>query len=100
MTMKPLVCLSFLCVCVILLSCEVEAFSDLACPANYHYCEGTIYCCPSGYICTGTSTCLHLAIIIGPIVGLVILIVCVVVCCICCRRRRSTPGVVYSPTPQ
>lgn len=99
--MKATMCLGFVCLWIFLFSSVVESqLSDASCPYDYHYCEGTIFCCQSGYICTGTTTCLHLAIIIGPIVGLVVLIVCIVVCCICCRRRRATPGVVYSPTPQ
>ncbi|XP_061192857.1 uncharacterized protein LOC133201074 [Saccostrea echinata] len=98
--MKIVTCFTFICACAISFSGEVKGLSDIFCPPNYHHCDGTLYCCPSGYICIGSATCLHLAVIIGPIVGLVVLIACVVVCCICCRRRRSTPGVVYSPTPQ
>ncbi|XP_022345712.1 uncharacterized protein LOC111138162 [Crassostrea virginica] len=100
--MKAVAILGSLCLWMVICSSSVEGFDldDIACPPGYHYCDGTLYCCPSGYICTGTSTCLHLAVIIGPIVGLVLIIACIVVCCICCRRRRSTPGVVYSPTPQ
>lgn len=33
--------------------------SDSDCPFFfYHCCTGTKWCCPSGYICTGTSTCI------------------------------------------
>ncbi|XP_048746420.2 uncharacterized protein LOC125658987 [Ostrea edulis] len=72
--------------------------SDSDCPLSfYHCCSGTIWCCPSGYICTGSSTCLSIGVIVGPIVGLVVLIVCVVVCCVCYKKKQQTQGVVMSP---
>ncbi|XP_078312789.1 uncharacterized protein LOC144619239 [Crassostrea virginica] len=90
--------LVFLYVCISWFSCITGfGLKNIACLPGYHYCDGTLYCCPSGYICSGTSTCLHLALIICPIVGLVLIIACTAVCC---SRRRSTPGVVYSPTPK
>ncbi|XP_061165705.1 uncharacterized protein LOC133174621 [Saccostrea echinata] len=72
--------------------------SDSDCPLSfYHCCSGNIWCCPSGYICTGTATCISIGAIVGPIVGLIAIIVYVVVCCICYKKRQQTPGVVYNP---
>lgn len=47
-------------------------------------------------ICNGTSTCIGIGYIIGPIIGLVVLTVCIVVVCICRNRKQRTPGVVYN----
>uniref|UniRef100_A0A8W8IEU1 Cysteine and tyrosine-rich protein 1 n=1 Tax=Magallana gigas TaxID=29159 RepID=A0A8W8IEU1_MAGGI len=94
--------------CFIYMLCITEALnadgtcnSDSDCPFSfYHCCTGTKWCCPSGYICTGTSTCIGIGVIIGPIVGLVVIIACVVVCCICYKKKQQTPGVVFNPQAQ
>lgn len=91
-------------VCLICLFCATEALNpDGTCSNNsdcpfsyYHCCTGTKWCCPTMTICTGTSTCIGIGYIIGPIIGLVVLTVCIVVVCICRNRKQRTPGVVYN----
>nr|XP_022337554.1 uncharacterized protein LOC111133424 [Crassostrea virginica] len=82
---------------------------DLTCSSDddcaligYHCCHGSIYCCPDGYICTGTLTCISIGVIVGPVVGGIVLIVSCVVCCVCYRRRRNRlPATVgYGQQPQ
>lgn len=90
------------------LICTTEALnadgtcnSDSDCLLSfYHCCTGTIWCCPSGYICTGSATCISIGVIVGPIVGLVLLVVCVVVCVVCYKKKQQTPGVVFNPQTQ
>ncbi|XP_078310842.1 uncharacterized protein LOC144618525 [Crassostrea virginica] len=61
--------------------------SDSECADGYHCCTGTIWCCPSGYMCTGSSSCISVGVIVGPIVVLVIIIILVALYCY--RRRRA-----------
>ncbi|XP_063425951.1 uncharacterized protein LOC134709736 [Mytilus trossulus] len=51
--------------------------SDSQCKDGYHCCKGTIWCCPSGYACTGTSTCLSAGIIAGIVIGVLVVIISV-----------------------
>lgn len=72
---------------------DLACYSDSDCVlSGYHCCSGSIYCCPDGYICTGTLTCISIGVIVGPIVGAIVLIISCVVCCVCYRRRRNLPA--------
>ncbi|XP_056005099.1 uncharacterized protein LOC130050128 isoform X1 [Ostrea edulis] len=45
----------FLCCLVVIVG---GSLGDGDCPIGYSACSDTIWCCPSGYICTGTATCI------------------------------------------
>nr|XP_011429816.1 uncharacterized protein LOC105329988 [Crassostrea gigas] len=65
-------------------------YSDSQCINDgYHCCKGKDFCCPFGYICSGSRTCLSIGAIAGPIVGVVILIIGCATCCVYCRRKRN-----------
>nr|XP_022287127.1 uncharacterized protein LOC111099910 isoform X1 [Crassostrea virginica] len=77
-------------------------YSDSQCiDSGYHCCTGTSYCCPWGYVCSGSRSCLSIGTIVGPIVGGVVLLISCIIGCVCCRRRRNQqppPTVTYGQT--
>lgn len=74
-------------------------YSDSQCINDgYHCCKGKDFCCPFGYICSGSRTCLSIGTIVGPIVAVVALIISCTIGCVCYRRRRNQtppPMVTY-----
>ncbi|XP_052103861.1 uncharacterized protein LOC127737311 [Mytilus californianus] len=69
-------------------------WSGDVCLSGYHYCNGSIWCCPDGYECTGTVICPAkeneglLWGLLSPILVLVIAFCCVV----CYRGCRDKPS--------
>uniref|UniRef100_K1QA56 Granulin n=1 Tax=Magallana gigas TaxID=29159 RepID=K1QA56_MAGGI len=65
-------------------------YSDSQCINDgYHCCKGKDFCCPFGYICSGSRTCLSIGTIVGPIVAVVALIISCTIGCVCYRRPIS-----------
>lgn len=68
-----------------------------ACFYGYHCCsQSSGYCCPDGFVCSG-SICISLVVIIAPIVIGVIVIIVIVVVVIACKKKRAQ-GVVIAPS--
>ncbi|XP_052103852.1 uncharacterized protein LOC127737305 [Mytilus californianus] len=108
-SMKYFVCISV--PMAILLQCigKITAL-DYLCYIGYHHCSGSQWCCPNGYVCTGTQLCLTVGAIIGIVIGVLFgvgIVIAIIV--ICCRRGRSSSrgtrlqaqsGVVIMPPEQ
>ncbi|XP_022344731.2 uncharacterized protein LOC111137540 [Crassostrea virginica] len=73
-----------------------EACGSGNCLYGYHCCsDSTGYCCPDGYICSGTI-CISLTVIIAPVVIGVVVIIVIIVIVIACKKKRAQ-GVIIAP---
>lgn len=59
-------------------------------PSGQKRCSGNRWCCPDGYICTGTATCLSIGGVAGIAVGCLTLICILSVIVIILWRRGRT----------
>ncbi|XP_071160428.1 uncharacterized protein [Mytilus edulis] len=83
---------------VILLLIQVIALVDgQSCYLGYTLCSGSYWCCPDGYVCTGSSTCLSIGTIVGACIGAIVgLVFFIVLIYLCCRSKKGTVGTVIT----
>ncbi|XP_063398860.1 uncharacterized protein LOC134683474 [Mytilus trossulus] len=82
----------------ILLLIQVIVLVDgQSCYLGYNPCSGTDLCCPDGYVCTGSSTCLSIGAIVGACIGAIVgLVFFIVLIYLCCRSKKGTVGTVIT----
>lgn len=88
---------SFCCLCIIFILELITEIKGQACLfSSYHLCTGYDWCCPNGYVCTGSSTCLSIGTIVGACIGGLIglALFVVFIYCVCFKKKTSSPGTV------
>ncbi|XP_052104299.1 cysteine and tyrosine-rich protein 1-like isoform X1 [Mytilus californianus] len=87
--MKYILCISVLSTILLQAIVKITGFGDL-CYSGYHHCSGTSWCCPNGYVCTGTTTCLSTGLIVGIVIGCLVGVgIFIGVICACVRHRNN-----------